>query len=251
MNLLQNKVALVTGGTSGLGRETALALAAEAAKVVVTGRDRIRGEEAADAIAATGGEAAFFPADVTSERDIEALIARAVEVYGRVDCAVNSAGLEGSWVPTAEYSESEWNAVIDVNLKGLWLCMKHELLQMVRQGGGVIVNVASAYGLVGGGPPAYVASKHAVVGLTKNAALEYGRHGVRVVAVCPGAVRGEMNERLIKGNPDAKARMLSRYPLGRIAEPREVTDTIIWLCSDAASFVSGNAFVIDGGRSAG
>jgi NAD(P)-dependent dehydrogenase (short-subunit alcohol dehydrogenase family) len=206
------------------------------------------GQETARLIQEAGGEATFMQVDVTQTADVAALMARIIAVYGRLDCAHNNAGVEGAISPIADCTEENWDRVISVNLKGVWLCMKYEIAQMLQQDGGTIVNTASVAGLVGArGIPAYVASKHGVVGLTKAAALEYARAGIRVNAVCPGVIRTPMVERLFGDRPQAEARLRDLEPVGRLGTPEEVAEAVVWLCSDAASFVTGHAMSVDGG----
>ena len=242
MKGLEGKIALVTGGSSGMGRTTALAFAREGAKVVIADVQVEGGEETVQTIDDTGGEAIFFKTDVSRRDEVEALINRVVETYGRLDCAFNNAGIEEtSLLPTAESTEENWDRVIGTNLKSVWLCMKYELAQMVKQGSGAIVNTASVGGLVGfEGIGAYVASKHGVIGLTKTAALEYATAGIRVNAVCPGVIRTPMLA-------DAEALLAPLEPMGRIGLPEEIAEAVVWLCSDAASFVTGHPMVVDGG----
>jgi NAD(P)-dependent dehydrogenase (short-subunit alcohol dehydrogenase family) len=248
---LQGKVALVTGGGSGIGRETALAFGRAGSKVVVADRNAGAGEQTTRLIADTGGDATFVACDVSKSGEVEAMINRCVAVYGRLDCAHNNAGVSGSGGatrgPTADYSEESWDALMSVNLKGVWLCMKYELQQMLSQGGGAIVTPASIAGLVGiAGNIGYVASKHGVVGLTRAAALEYASRNVRVNAVCPGYIDTPLIEALTN---DAATRAVieSRHPQGRLGTPSEVADAVLWLCSDAASFVNGHTLTVDGG----
>ena len=246
---LEDRVALVTGGGSGIGEASALAFAREGAKVVVADVDHISGEATAHAIEEAGGKAIFVRADVSQRTDVEAMIRKAIEVYGQLDCAFNNAGIEGTpFVPIADYAEEVWDRVIDVNLKGVWLCMKYEIIQMLSQGGGAIVNMASVAGLVGGreGTP-YFASKHGVVGLTKAAAIEYGQSGIRVNAVCPGLIRTRMGELVLGFGPEVEAQAIAAHPIGRIGASGEVAESVVWLCSDAASFVAGHAMAVDGG----
>ena len=246
---LDGKVALVTGGGSGIGRATALAFAREGAKVIAADVGVAGGEETVRMIKNAGGDATFVKADVTQAAEVEALIARAVATYGRLDCAHNNAGI-GSPVRafTAEYTEENWDRVIAVNLKGVWLCMKYELPQMLRQGGGAIVNTASVAGLIGlRNSSAYVASKHGVVGLTKTAALEYARSGIRINAVCPGYINTAMVERSIGGDSQRQAQIIASEPVGRLGNPEEVAEAVVWLCSEAASFVTGHTMCVDGG----
>jgi NAD(P)-dependent dehydrogenase (short-subunit alcohol dehydrogenase family) len=245
---LQGKAALVTGGASGIGRAAALAFAREGAKVVVSDVVVAGGEETVTLIKAAGGEALFVKADVAKPAEVEAVIASVVAAYGRLDCAVNNAGIEGVMASTVDCTEENWDRIIAVNLKGVWLCMKAEIAQMLKQGGGVIVNIASVAGLVGfSGLPAYVASKHGVVGLTKTAALEYAKSGIRINAVCPGVIQTPMLERLFQSNPQAGEASAALEPVGRLGQPGEIAEAAVWLCSDAASFVTGLPMAVDGG----
>ncbi len=246
---LEGRVALVTGGSSGIGRASALAYAREGAKVVVADVNVEAGEQTVEEVRKADGTATFVRADVSSGRDVEALIRQTIEVYGRLDCAFNNAGITGALgVSTHEYPEEDWDRVIGVNLKGVWLCMKHEIPQMLEQGGGVIVNTASIWGLVGAeGASAYVASKHAVVGLTRAAALEYAQQGIRINAVNPGTIRTPLLDPFIAAIPDFVSTLTAEHPIGRIGMPEEVAAAVVWLCSDAASFVVGHTMVVDGG----
>ena len=247
--LLEGKVGLVTGGSSGIGRSSALTFIREGAKVVVSDVDIKGGEETVQKMKAAGGEAIFVKADVSKSSDVEALIRETVKIYHRLDCALNNAGVEGVLSTLADYAEKDWNQVINTNLTGAWLCMKYEILQMLKQGGGSIVNTSSIYGLVGArNMPAYAASKHGVVGLTKSAALECAQVGIRVNAVCPSIIRTPMVERVVRGDPQAEARLVSKHPMGRMGTPEEVAEAAVWLCSDAASFVTGHIMSVDGGR---
>lgn len=245
---VQGKVALVTGGASGIGRATALAFAREGAKVVVSDVVVAGGEETVALIKAAGGDALFVKADVAKPAEVDALIARVVAAYGRLDCACNNAGIEGAMTSTVDCSEENFDRTIAVNLKGVWLCMKAEITQMLKQGGGAIVNTASVAGLVGfAGLPAYVASKHGVVGLTKTAALEYAKSGIRINAVCPGVIQTPMLERLFQSSPQAGENIAALEPVGRLGKPEEIAEAAVWLCSDAASFVTGLPMAVDGG----
>ena len=241
----EGKVALVTGGSSGIGRASALAFAREGTKVVVADVNVEGGEETVQKIEELGGEGIFTRADMSNTADVEAMVTKAVEAYGRLDCAFNNAGLFGLG-SIVECTEQDWDRIMDVNLKGVWLCLKYEILQMLEQRGGVIVNTASVAGLVGGaGATPYVASKHGVVGLTKVAALEYADQGIRVNAVCPGLTRTPMIKDLL--NTEREESSISRHPIGRLGTPEEIAEAVVWLCSDAASFVTGHAMPVDGG----
>jgi len=242
------KVALVTGASSGIGRATALAFAREGAKVVVSDVVVDGGNETVQLIKKAGGEATFVKADVAQTADVESLVQQTVATYGRLDCAHNNAGISGPLTTVADTAESKWARVIAVNLKGVWLCMKYEQQHMGKQGSGAIVNTASDAGLVGiAGASAYVASKHGVLGLTKTAALEYAKQGIRVNAVCPGVIETPMVQRLTDRHPSAAEAMVAGHPIGRVGKPEEVAEAVIWLCSEAASFVTGLAMSVDGG----
>src|SRR5215510_6201413 len=250
-SLVAGKVALVTGGGSGIGRASALTFAREGAKVVVADVVVEGGEETVRLIQQRGGEAIFVKTDVSRAAEVEALVARAVQTYGRLDCAHNNAGIEGAAATTIDYAEDAWERVIAINLKGVWLCMKYEIPHLLKQGGGAIVNTASTAGLVGyRGGAAYVASKHGVVGLTKTAALEYAKAGVRVNAVCPGAIDTPMMGRITGHRPQRAERMAASEPVGRMGRPEEIAEAVVWLCSEAASFVTGHAMAVDGGITA-
>jgi NAD(P)-dependent dehydrogenase (short-subunit alcohol dehydrogenase family) len=251
---LAGQVALVTGGSSGIGRATALAFAREGAQVVVADVNVAGGEETVRRIRAVGGEAIFVKTDVTQPSEVEAMVNKAVQSYGRLDCAFNNAGVATrDSAPTAICSEDDWDRVVSVNLKGVFLCLKYELRQMLKQGGGAIVNTASVYGLVAAGDSErgispYVASKHGVVGQTKATALEYAHANIRINAVCPGHIRTPMIIPEAGLSPKKGAHLNAEYPVGRIGEPEEVAQVVVWLCSEAASFITGHALVVDGGR---
>lgn len=247
-----NKTALVTGGASGIGRATALAFAREGAKVVVADIAEAGGQETVQMIRETPGEAIFVRSDVTKWEEVANLINTAVEAYQKVDFAVNNAGIQGARARTAEYPQDVWQQVMDVNLNSVWYCMKFELDQMMEQGHGVIVNLASVAGLVGfPSHSAYVASKHAVVGLTRTAALEYIRRGIRINAVCPCFTDTPMVQREAKEEPEYVQRLIERVPARRMGTPEEVAAAVVYLCSEEAGFVTGHTLVLDGGITAG
>jgi NAD(P)-dependent dehydrogenase (short-subunit alcohol dehydrogenase family) len=250
MARFKERVALVTGAGSGIGRASAVAFGEAGARVVVADIATQSALETVRVIKDTGGTAAFVKADVTSSIDVRNLVEETVTIYGRLDFAHNNAGIEGDLAKTADCSEENWEKVIATNLKSIWLCLKYEIPQMVSEARGVIVNTSSVYGLIGceRGMPAYAASKHGIIGLTKTAALEYAASGIRVNVVCPGAVKTAFRERLVAKSGDGYNGP-ERYPLGRIAEPAEVAHAVIWLCSDEASFITGSAIVVDGGLS--
>ena len=244
----KDKVVLVTGGAYGIGRAAAVGFAKKGAKVAIADLDVKRGEETLDRVRQAGGDAIFIKTDVSSEADVAAMVAKTVETYGKLDCAFNNAGIHKEFVSTVAFTEPEWNEMIDVNLKSVWLCMKHEIPHMLKQGKGAIVNTSSAAGLVGApSNPAYPASKHGVVGMTKSTALEFARKGIRVNCVCPGPTRTGMNEALTATHPEMVKAMDARVPMGRIGEPEEVAAAAIWLCSDEASYITGHALPVDGG----
>ena len=246
--LTKDKVALITGAGSGIGRAAARIFAREGAKVAAADVNRASAEETVGMIREAGGEAFGLQADVSKGAEVEAMVDAVVETYGRLDCAFNNAGIEGALASTADYTEADWAPVIAVNLTGVWLCMKYEIPRLLETGGGAIVNTSSAAGLLGAPRmPAYVASKHGVVGLTKTAALEYAKSGVRVNAVCPGVIDTLMVGRLKERRPRMFEKIVRGEPIGRIGQPEEIAETAVWLCSDAASFVTGHAMSVDGG----
>ena len=246
---LENNVALVTGGGSGIGRASALAFAREGAKVAIVDVAVAGGKETLKMIKEVGGEAIFVKTDVTNAAEVEGSINKTIKTYGQLNCAFNNAGIEPSqgMGALAECPEDEWDRVINTNLKGTWLCMKYEIPQMINQCGGAIVNTSSVAGLIGGGLSAYVASKHGVIGLTKTGALDYAQSGIRVNAICPGGTETPMLEALIKGNPEIEARIQDVHPIGRFAKPSEIAEVAVWLCSNEASFITGAAIPVDGG----
>ena len=248
MSELTGKVAIVTGGSAGIGRAAALALAAAGAAVVVADVDDERGEQVAADIEAQGGRARFVHVDVSDDQQVAAMVRVAVDAFGGLDIAFNNAGTEGVPAPTHECTPENWQRTLAVNLTGLWSCMRHEIPCMLDRGGGSIVNCASVAGLVGfPASPAYVASKHGVVGLTKTAALDYAEAQIRVNAVCPGIIDTEMIDRFTGGQDEAAQQLVAMEPVGRMGRPEEVADAVVWLCSDRSSFTTGQAIAIDGG----
>ena len=248
MENLKSSVALVTGGSSGIGRATALTLAEKGVKVVVSSRDGEEGEKTLSLIRSQGGDGIFVHADVSQAEDVHNLVKACVRQYGRLDYAVNNAGIVGEpFVPTAEYSEETWDEVIAVNLKGVWLGMKYQIPEMLKTGGGSIVNMSSVSGLKGGPVGvAYYASKHGVIGATKAAALEYADKNIRINAICPAVIKTPMAESVFGGDALSN-RILAKHPIGRLGTPEDIAKAVIWLCSDDASFVTGHALVVDGG----
>lgn len=248
MGMLEGKVAIVTGASAGIGRATALKFAREGAKLVLADLDTDRGHETEQLVKDEGAEVLFVRTDVSDDADVAALVRAAVETFGRLDCAHNNAGIEGVQAPTAETPEENWDRVLRINLKGVWLCMRHEIPAMLEVGGGAIVNTASVAGLVGfPNLPAYVASKHGVVGLTKTAALEYATTGIRINAVCPGVIHTEMIDRITGRDPEVEAQFTAFEPVGRMGTPGEIADAVAYLCSGGASFVTGHTMAVDGG----
>ncbi len=242
------KVALVTGGSYGIGRAAAMALVRKGAKVVIADVDIKNGEETLRRIKEAGGDAIFVKTDVSQETEVETLIKKTIEKYDRLDCALNNAGIHKVFVSTVDFTQTDWNELIDVNLKSVWLCMKHEIPQMLEQGKGAIVNTSSVAGLIAApSNPAYPASKHGVVGLTKSAAIEFARRGIRINCICPGPIRTGMHESLVAVAPEIVEMMNTKVPMGRIGEPEEAAAAAIWLCSDEASYITGHALPVDGG----
>lgn len=244
--IFKNKVAIITGAASGIGKATAIAFAQRGAKVVVS--DVNNGEETVAAIKADGGDAIFIKCDVSKVDQVKNLMEQTVKHYGKLDYAFNNAGIEGDPADTAACTAENWQRVIDINLTGTWLCMKYEIPEMLRQGKGVIVNCASIAGLVGfPNSPAYVASKHGVIGLTKTAALENARKGIRVNAICPGVIKTPMVDRYTQGSAEAEAQFAESAPIGRLGAPEEIAEAVVWFCSEGASFTTGQALAVDGG----
>ena len=248
MNEFHGKVALVTGGTSGIGRAAAIAYAREGAKVVVAGRRAAEGEETVRLVRAQGREAMFVPTDVAQEAQVKNLIGRTLEQFGRLDFAFNNAGIEQEPTPFLEQNVETYDQVMDINVKGVWLSMKYEIPAMLKTGGGSIVNTSSGLGVIGmPGVEIYVASKHAVIGLTKSAALEFGKQGIRVNAVLPAVIDTDMFQRFAGEKPEFRAQMTAMHPIGRIGKSEEIADAAIWLSSSKSSFVTGHSLLVDGG----
>jgi NAD(P)-dependent dehydrogenase (short-subunit alcohol dehydrogenase family) len=245
------KVALVTGAASGIGRATALAFGRAGACVVVADTAIDGGHATAAMIVESGGKALFVRSDIGKTAEVEALIEKTINYYGRLDIAVNNAAIDEEAAPLAEGDEAQFDRIMGANVKGVWLCMKHQLRQMLKQGGGAIVNVASVSGLVGAPNRAiYAASKHAVVGLTKSAAAEYAREGIRINVLCPGAVKTPMLARYVERDPAGEKKLKASHPMGRFAESMEIANAALWLASEQASYVNGHELVVDGGFTA-
>lgn len=244
------KVAFVTGAASGIGRATALAFAQEGASVVAADMSEHGNQETTRLIEQQGGRALAIRCNVTNSADVKAALARTIETFGRLDFAFNNAGIEPKKpAPTADYDVDEWNQIIDVNLRGVFVCMKHEIPLILKQGGGAIVNTSSGAGVIGiKGSPAYTAAKHGLLGLTKAAALDYAAQNIRINAVCPGYIDTPMMHRFTGGTSEGRAKVIGEEPVGRMGKPEEIAAAVVWLCSEAAAFMVGHAMVIDGGQ---
>jgi NAD(P)-dependent dehydrogenase (short-subunit alcohol dehydrogenase family) len=248
MKSFQGKVALITGGSSGIGRATAVAFAREGAKVVVASRREEEGAETIHLIEQAGSEGIFVKTNVAKETDIEALIDKAARTFGHIDCAFNNAGVLGTIAPLVEQKIEDYELIMNTNVKGVMLCMKHEIAHMLKNGGGAIVNNSSVFGLIGfPGAAIYVASKHAVLGLTKTAALEVAKSGIRINAVSPGAIQTDMVDLAINGMGASKEHIAAMHPVGRVGTPEEIASAVLYLCSDSASFITGQSLTVDGG----
>lgn len=244
----KDKVVFVTGASSGIGRATALAFAENGARVALADWQEDAGQSISNKISQSGGESFFVKCDVSREDDIRRAISETVKRFGRLDCAFNNAGIEGQVASTANCSNENWEKVININLRGVWLCMKHQIPEMIKAGGGAIVNCSSIAGVVGfEGIPAYVASKHGVLGLTKTAALEYARQNIRINAVCPGVIQTPMIDRFTGGGEKEKQGLIEGEPMGRMGQPEEIASAVLWLCSSDSSFVTGHPLIVDGG----
>jgi NAD(P)-dependent dehydrogenase (short-subunit alcohol dehydrogenase family) len=247
-NIFENKVAIVTGGSFGIGRAAAIAFAKRGAKVAVADWVEDEENETIKSIKNIGADALFIKCDVSNSNDVSNMITKTISHFGRLDFAFNNAGIEGLTANTHECTEANWDKTIGINLKGLWLCMKNEIPEMLKNNKGVIINCASVAGLIGfAGLPAYVATKHGVVGLTQTAALEYAKQGIRVNAVCPGVIHTAMIDRITGKDKEVEKKFIGMEPMGRMGNPEEVAEAVVWLCSDAASFVTGIAMPVDGG----
>lgn len=241
----ENKVALITGGSFGIGKATAVAFAQRGAKVVIV--DVLENPDAMKEIKTAGSEGIFIKCDVSKEKDVSDMIDKAISHFGKLNMAFNNAGIEGQMANTQDCTEANWDRTLAVNLKGIWLCMRHEIPHLIKNGG-VIINCASIAGLVGfPGLPAYVASKHAVIGLTKTAALENAKTGIRINAVCPGVIKTAMVDRITGKDKVAEKQFETMEPIGRMGQPEEVASAVTWLCSEGASFITGHALAVDGG----
>ena len=244
---LKNKVAYISGASSGIGKATAMAFATAGAKTILCDINKDEGQKLARLLSEKA-ESIFVTCDVSKSEDVRFAISEGLSKFGQIDYAFNNAGIEGEQGETPECSEDNWNQVLDINLKGVWLGMKYQIPQMLKQGFGSIVNCSSIAGLVGfTGIPAYTASKHGVIGLTKTAALEYAKKNIRVNAVCPGVIQTPMIDRFTHGENQIQKQLIAGEPVGRVGRPEEIAYAVLWLCSDQSAFVTGNSLVVDGG----
>lgn len=248
-NRYTGKVAFVTGAANGIGRATALAFARKGASVAIADVSEQGNQETARLIEELGGRAIAIKCDVTRAKDVQAALDKTIETFGRLDFAFNNAGVEQKNVATSEIEEAEWERIVNINLRGVFLCMKYEIPLLLKQGGGAIVNTSSGAGVIGiKGGAAYTAAKHGVIGLTKSAALDYAAQNIRVNAVAPGYIDTPMMDRFTGGTTEGQEKVIAQEPIGRMGQPEEIANAVIWLCSDASSFVVGHALVVDGGQ---
>lgn len=248
---LENKVVVITGGASGIGAATAMAFAHEKAIVVVADTNIERGEELVSQLVTHSNKSVYVHCDVTLEGDIKNLVNNTILKFGRIDCAFNNAGIEGITNETIDCTNENWEKTLNTNLRSVWWCMKYQIPEMIKTGGGSIVNCSSIAGLVGFiGSPAYVASKHGVIGITQTAALEYAKKNIRVNAVCPGVIHTSMIDRFVQDDANVMQVLVDNSPLGRIGKPEEIANVVLWLCSNSSSFVTGHSLVADGGWTA-
>jgi NAD(P)-dependent dehydrogenase (short-subunit alcohol dehydrogenase family) len=246
--MTDQKVAIVTGGSSGIGRATAVALAKEGVKIAIAARRAKEGEETVQLVKEAGSEGIFVKTDVSNEDDVRSLVEKSIHTYARLDYAFNNAGIEEMMTPLANQTSDIFDQIMNVNVKGVWLSMKYEIPEMIRTGGGAIVNMSSVAGVMGFPQnPIYIASKHAVLGLTKSAALEYAKSGIRINAVAPGGVETDMAKRVVGDDHQLLETLTSMHPIGRIGDPQEIANAVVWLLSDKASFVLGHTLLVDGG----
>jgi NAD(P)-dependent dehydrogenase (short-subunit alcohol dehydrogenase family) len=246
--MTDQKVAIVTGGSSGIGRATAVALAKEGVKIAIAARRAKEGEETVQLVKEAGSEGIFVKTDVSNEDDVRSLVEKSIHTYARLDYAFNNAGIEEMMTPLADQTSDIFDQIMNVNVKGVWLSMKYEIPEMIRTGGGAIVNMSSVAGVMGFPQnPIYIASKHAVLGLTKSAALEYAKSGIRINAVAPGGVETDMAKRVVGDDHQLLETLTSMHPIGRIGDPQEIANAVVWLLSDKASFVLGHTLLVDGG----
>ena len=250
--LMQDKVALVTGGSSGIGRASAMALAREGAQVAIGDVDEDGGHQTVRLIQDGGGQAMFVHADMADEVDVQSMVERTVQHFGGLDCAFNNAGVDNLHSPIGEFTAAEWDRVLNVNLRGVMLAMRYEIPRMLDRGGGAIVNCASIAGLIATPcSPAYIASKHGIIGLTRSAAIDYAKKGIRINAVCPGGTRTAQALAYLEEMSITEAHMARVSPMRRLAQPEEIAAAVLWLCCDESSYVTGHPLAVDGGRTAG
>lgn len=244
---MDGKTAIVTGAAAGIGRATAKRVAAEGANVAVVDVDSDGGKEVVEEIVSDGGTARFIEADVSKESEVKRMVEQTLDEFGSIELAHNNAGIEGDNEPTIEQTEENWDRVVDINMKGVWLCMKHEIPEMLDGGGGAIVNTSSISGQTGAGAAPYVATKHGILGLTRTAAVEHAQDNIRVNAICPGTVDTDVAARYREKSPDEFEQFVQMHPIGRIGEPMEIAHAVTWLLSEEASFATGGMFQVDGG----